>query len=45
MHSFRVGAATSAAALGIPDHLTKAFDRRSSDAYLSYIKIPQHPLM
>ncbi len=40
LHSFRVGAATSAAALGFPDYLIQALGRWSSDAYKVYIKMP-----
>ena len=36
-HSFRIGAATSAAAAGIPDHLIKTLGRWESSAYLTYI--------
>ena len=33
-HSFRVGAAPTAAALGVPDHMIRALGRWNSDAYL-----------
>lgn len=39
-HSFRIGAATSAAAAGIPAWLIKTLGRWSSDAYLVYIRTP-----
>ena len=38
-HSMRVGAATSAAAAGVPDHLIQALGRWSSLSYLRYIRI------
>ena len=44
-HSFRIGAATSAALAGVPDHLIKVLARWSSDAYLRYIRTPPQQLM
>ena len=44
-HSFRIGAATSAALAGVPDHLIKTLGRWSSDAYLRYIRTPPHVLL
>ena len=44
-HSFRIGAATSAALAGFPDHLIKTLGRWSSDAYLRYIRTPTHVLV
>ena len=38
-HSLRIGAATSAAAAGIPDHLIQVLGRWSSLSYLRYIRI------
>jgi len=37
LHSFRIGAATTAAAAGLPAWLIKNLGRWSSSAYLSYI--------
>lgn len=37
-HSFRVGAATSAAASKVPDHLVQALGRWSSSCYKTYIR-------
>ena len=40
-HSFRIGAATSACAQGIPDQDIQRLGRWRSDAYRRYIRIPQ----
>ncbi|KAL3873589.1 hypothetical protein ACJMK2_036686 [Sinanodonta woodiana] len=40
-HSFRMGAATSAAKAGIPDHLIQTLGRWSSNTYCRYINV--HP--
>ena len=39
-HSFRIGAATTAAQQGFPDHLIKTMGRWSSDAYLLNVRTP-----
>ncbi|VDI30919.1 Hypothetical predicted protein [Mytilus galloprovincialis] len=37
-HSFRIGAATSAAACGVEDHIIQTLGRWSSDCYIRYIR-------
>ena len=43
-HSFRIGAATTAAAQGIEDSVIKTLGRWESAAYLRYVKIPRSQL-
>ena len=44
-HSFRIGAATTAAARGIEDCVIKMLGRWESTAYLQYVRIPRRELM
>ena len=39
-HSFKIGAATTTAQRGVPDHLIKNMGPWSSDAYLLYVRTP-----
>ena len=43
-HSFRIGAATTAAAKGIEDSVIKSLGRWESVAYLQYVRIPRSQL-
>ena len=43
-HSFRAGAASTAAALGLEDSLIKALGRWESAAYLIYLRLPREDL-
>ena len=43
-HSFRIGAASTAAARGIDDSLIKTLGRWKSSAYLLYVRIPRERL-
>ena len=43
-HSFRIGAATTAALAGVEESTIKALGRWESAAYLAYLKIPRDSL-
>ena len=44
-HSFRIGAASAAAAAGLPDWLIKVLGHWSSDCYQIYIRTPESVLL
>ena len=44
-HSFRIGAATSAAVAGFPDHVIQTLGRWFSDCYRCYIRLPPHVIL
>ena len=43
-HSFRIGAATTAAAVGIEDSMIKTLGRWESTAYLLYVRVSRDRL-
>ena len=43
-HSFRIGAATSAAAAGVEDSMIQTLGRWKSSAYLVYVRVPRERL-
>ena len=43
-HSFRIGAATTAAARGVEDCIIKTLGRWESLAYLQYVRLPREQL-
>ena len=43
-HSFQIGAATTAAAANIPDHMIRTLDRWTSDCYCRYIRTSHESL-
>lgn len=43
-HSFQIGAATTAAAVGIEDSLIKTLGRWESSTYLLYVRVPREHL-
>ena len=44
-HSLRIGAVTSAAAAGVPDHLIKVLGCWRSEAFQLYVRTPQDTLL